>query len=234
MFLDAPLRDGLCLINRLEKHSNPHVPLTWWKVEALCSRITRTTESLQVHSRPLRPLTPGDKVFIQNQQGNHPTKWDRSGTVVESSGNNQYNVKVDGSGRLILWNRRFLHAYSLLTSLEPVQQPFNGPDRSPTNVSHNPPPICLEPPVPKHDNPKDNPQNSTAPDPMLAAEPPAEQDHTEDTPQRDMQSPATPGPSSHAVPRPFSPLAQHRTRQPPRYFEPVRDMGISLSTPTHL
>jgi len=47
--------------------------------------------------------------------GTHPTKWDRSGTVVESPGYDQYRVEVDGSGRLTLRNRRFLRAYTPAT-----------------------------------------------------------------------------------------------------------------------
>ena len=115
-----PLRDSLSFVNRLEKYSNPYIHPTWrqaWeaKEEALRSRITRTTESLQAHTRPLRPLALGEKVFIQNQQGNHPTKWDRSGTVVEVLGNDQYRIKVDGSGRLTLRNRRFLRSYTAVS-----------------------------------------------------------------------------------------------------------------------
>ena len=137
---------------------------------------------------------------------------------------------MDGSGRLTLRKRRFLRAYSPLTILEPVQQPFIGPNRSPTNVSHNPPPVCLEPPVPRHDGPKDNLQSLTAPDARPAAEPPTEQDHTEDTPQHDTQHPPTPGPSSHAVPRPFSPMAQRHTRWPPWYFEPSQGHGYFVES----
>ena len=74
-----PLRDTLSFVNRLEKFSNPHVRPLWrqaWaaKEHALCSRITRVTESLKQHSRPLRPLALGDKVFLQNQQGTNPNK----------------------------------------------------------------------------------------------------------------------------------------------------------------
>ncbi len=106
-----PLRDSLTFVNRLEKFSNPHIRPLWrqaWtaKEEALRTRISRTTESLQTHSRPLRPLTTGDRVFLQNQHGPNPTKWDRSGLVVESLGHDQYRVKIDGSGRLTLRNRR--------------------------------------------------------------------------------------------------------------------------------
>ena len=35
-------------------------------------------------------------------------KWDRSGIIVEYRGNRQYLVRLDGSGRLSLRNRRFL------------------------------------------------------------------------------------------------------------------------------
>ena len=75
----------------------------------------RTTESLREHSPPLRPLAPGEIVFLQNQQGASSTKWDRSGIVVESLGHDQYRVKIDGSGRLTLRNRRFLRAYTPAT-----------------------------------------------------------------------------------------------------------------------
>ena len=115
-----PLRDTLSFVNRLEKFSNPNVRPLWrqaWaaREEALRTRIARTTESLRAHSRPLRPLTIGERVFLQNQKGASPIKWDRSGTVVEAPGHDQYRVKVDGSGRLTLRNRRFLRAYTPAT-----------------------------------------------------------------------------------------------------------------------
>ena len=129
-----PLRDSLTFVNRLEKFSNPHIQPLWrqaWtaKEEALCTRISRTTESLQTHSRPLRPLITGDRVFLQNQHGANPTKWDRSGLVVESLGHDQYRVKIDGSGRLTLCNRRFLRAYT------------------PVSPSHTQQPAALPPPL---------------------------------------------------------------------------------------
>ena len=103
IIFDRPLRDTISFVNRLEKFSNPNIHPIWrqaWSAneEALRASITRTTESLQAHLRTLSPLALGDKVFIQNKQGNYPTKWDRSGTVVDSLGNEQYRIKVDGSG----------------------------------------------------------------------------------------------------------------------------------------
>ena len=49
--------------------------------------------------------------MIQNQNGRFPKKWDKSGIVVEVRSNDQYTVKVDGSGRLTLRNRQFLRKY---------------------------------------------------------------------------------------------------------------------------
>ena len=94
----------------------------------------RTTESLSDHSRPLRPLACGEKVFIQNQHGSSPTKWDRSGTVVETLHHNQYRIKVDGSGRLTLRNRRFLRAYTPAT-----QYIDQGIAPAPTTAESDPP-----------------------------------------------------------------------------------------------
>jgi hypothetical protein len=51
--------------------------------------------------------------MIQNQSGRFPKKWDKSGEVVETKGNEQYAVKVAGSGRVTLRNRRFLRKHEL-------------------------------------------------------------------------------------------------------------------------
>lgn len=63
------------------------------------------------HTRRLPPLTVGDTVHIQNQIGLYPRKWDKSGVVVEVRQFDQYLVRVDGSGRLTLRNRKFLRKY---------------------------------------------------------------------------------------------------------------------------
>ena len=56
----------------------------------------------------LTPLALGTVVSIQNQRGPHKEKWDHSGVVVDSLGNSQYKVKVDGSGCITLRNSVFL------------------------------------------------------------------------------------------------------------------------------
>ena len=111
-----PIRDSLSFVNRLEKYTNPHIKPIWreaWsaKENALRTRFSKTSETLNEHVKPLLPLKIGDKCFIQNQTGNNPTKWHRTGTVVETAEHDQYIIKVDGSGRLTKRNRRFLRGF---------------------------------------------------------------------------------------------------------------------------
>ncbi|KAK3783694.1 hypothetical protein RRG08_025318 [Elysia crispata] len=54
----------------------------------------------------------GNYVRIQNQIGPSPLKWDKTGRVIEVRQFDQYVVKVDGSGRVTLRNRKFLRKYS--------------------------------------------------------------------------------------------------------------------------
>ena len=76
--------------------------------EALRVRQDRANKSWTEHTRSMRQLKLGDKVRIQNQNGSRSKKWDKTGVIVQEMGNRQYQVRVDGSGRLSLRNRRFL------------------------------------------------------------------------------------------------------------------------------
>ena len=111
-----PLKDSMSFINRLEKYSNPHIRTTWreaWadKENALRVRFAKTSDTLNEHSKGLKPMKVGDKCIIQNQTGPYPKKWHHTGTIVEVGEHEQYIIKVDGSGRLTKRNRRFLREY---------------------------------------------------------------------------------------------------------------------------
>ena len=108
-----PLRDAFSFVNRLQKFSNRHICRAWretWKAKESAHRIRakQTDLTLRAHSRSYSPLNCGDRVFIQNQRGPAPRKWDKIGSVVEVLNFDQYNIKVDGSGRITKRNRRFL------------------------------------------------------------------------------------------------------------------------------
>ena len=60
-------------------------------------------EAYNRSAHTLKPLTTQTTVMIQTKG-----KWDKSGHIVETLPHRQYRVKVNGSGRLTLRNRRFL------------------------------------------------------------------------------------------------------------------------------
>ena len=53
----------------------------------LAVRGARLKEQWSQNVKTLKPLSPGDTVYIQNQTGNNPLQWDKTGVVLESRGN---------------------------------------------------------------------------------------------------------------------------------------------------
>ena len=95
----------------------------------LSRRHIKDHERWTEHTRALPPLKVGDHVFIQNQVGNHPKKWDKSGVIVEVRQHHQYVVKTDGSGIPTLRNRQFLRKFT----------PYNDHLKpAPTTTDHHP------------------------------------------------------------------------------------------------
>ena len=59
-------------------------------------------------TKDLQELEVGTAVTIQNQTGNNPTKWDKTGIILENKPNSKVMIKVDGSRRVTMRNRRFV------------------------------------------------------------------------------------------------------------------------------
>ena len=96
-------------ISIIPSHYQPHE--TWRdtptvRETALRNRHIKIAERLTEHIQRLPPLSVGDFVRIQNQTGPHPLKWDKTGCVVEVRQFDQYVVRVDGSGRITVRNRK--------------------------------------------------------------------------------------------------------------------------------
>ena len=102
---------------------------TWEAREkAIRTRMVRTCERLEQNSKELPPLQLGDTVFIQNQNPAYgkPNKWDREGTIIEVGENDQYLVRVHGTGRVTLRNRRFLRKFTQRSpTIEPCSIPWD-------------------------------------------------------------------------------------------------------------
>lgn len=71
----------------------------------------RAAERWSEHTKRLPPLAVGNHVGIQNETGPYPTKWDKTGVVIEVRQFDQYVVRVDRSGRMSTRNRKFLKQY---------------------------------------------------------------------------------------------------------------------------
>ena len=128
---DTGLSPAMCIFGRpirdfIPIHRGKYLPHPAWREtmvareEALRTRHQKTVERLSEHTRSLPPLIIGDSVRIQNQSGPHPTKWDKTGIVVEVRQFDQYVIRVDGSGRVTLRNRKFLRKYVPVIPRAPV------------------------------------------------------------------------------------------------------------------
>ena len=64
-------------------------------------------------SRTLDPLTPRTKVLLLT--GDKNPRWSISGTVVQCLPFRKYKIKLDGSGRIVVRNRKFLRGYTQIS-----------------------------------------------------------------------------------------------------------------------
>ena len=197
-----PIRDFMPI---LPGRFNPHP--TWRETlvcreEALRNRHMKALERLSEHTRRLPPLKVGDKVRIQNQIGNYPLKWDKTGCIIEVKQFDQYVVRVDGSRRVTLRNRKFLRKYIPAVNPVPTTIQPHRPPTPPATPLANPCPIRTNPnptdlgedivmntdpfPIPQHPNYQTSPGKH---DPPVVPT-------TPDKPPRDYPPPAPPKMSS--------------------------------------
>ena len=93
--------DALCI--RPEWHR-----LAEDRERALAKRHLTNIERYNEHTKALPELSIGDTVTMQNQTGSYPNRWDKTGIIVEVRDHGQYLVRLHGSGRCTLRNRRFI------------------------------------------------------------------------------------------------------------------------------
>ena len=98
--------------------------------QALAVKFAEIEKNLGGGARDLPNLEVGDMVQIQNQRGNNPKRWNKSGKIIEKLDFDQYLIKVDGGGRITRRNRRFLRKIiSTLADKELVErEEINGED----------------------------------------------------------------------------------------------------------
>ena len=180
----------------------------------------KAAERWSEHTKRLPPLAVGNHVRIQNQSGPNPTKWDKTGVVIEVRQFDQYVTRMDGSGRVTLRNRRFLRKYVPVQPQparrtitddfrylptprsQPRETPTQSPNPSPAAAHAEPTPPMLEPPDATPCRPRPTPMARPAPDPIVS---PSNPRATASQP-----PPTTPAPSASATPVKKPPLALRR------------------------
>lgn len=168
--------------------------------KALARKHATQHERLSLHTRKLPPLQLGDTVLIQNQTGNHPTRWDRTGVVIEAGpGPRQYLVRTDGSGRMSLRNRKFLRKcnsiakpplYTPVTPWDPIRHSHADDTALPQDVS----PTEQEPEVPPTPPSPIPLPDATTPEQHIHDTPPACPDPQQQPTRTEPQPPSTPPP----------------------------------------
>ena len=93
------------------------------KEKALKRRMSAMVDKLNTKAHTLEPLKVGDHVHVQNQYGNHPSRWDKTGVIVHAGDYDKYMVRVHGSRRVTARNRRFLRKFVPLG--EKMTEQFN-------------------------------------------------------------------------------------------------------------
>lgn len=209
------LRDFLPSPQTRYKVQRDWIMLAEDREKALAKRAVSNMEKLTVGTRELPPLSVGDSVLVQNQMGNHPSKWDITGVVVEVKEFDQYVLKIDGSGRLTLRNRKFLRKitpYQLTKHFKsdmpvpptPIQEPPQSPPPQP--------PARIPDELPKPDSsPTTGPPETPAE--TLAGTPPA--------------PPLSPAPTPPSPPTSVEPRRSSRVKK-----ETDRLVAVKVSPPS--
>lgn len=198
---DTGLSPAMCVYGRqirdfIPIHPGRYLPHPTWREtliareEALRNRHMKMCEKLSEHTQVLPPLIIGDCVRIQNQRGPHPTKWDKTGVVIEVKQYDQYVIKVDGSGRVTLRNRKFLRKFVPVVSREPLML--------------LPGPVAPAKPIQLQQQLTQQPAGQLRP---------AQRPHTIPQPTQQPAGQSSPALRPHSVPQLTpSPLQDHRTR----------------------
>ncbi|CAB4009713.1 translation initiation factor IF-2-like [Paramuricea clavata] len=137
--------------------------------QALRNRHMQASERWSEHTKRLPPLKVGDHVRFQNQTGPNPTKWDKTGVIVEVRQFDQYVVGVDGSGRVTMRKRKFLRQHVPVGILQPHHTIMDDLRHVTTPSADiptlpDPQPMLPEQPQPNHNGEKPrNPPNPIPP-----------------------------------------------------------------------
>ena len=194
------VRDGLPVLPGKYNPHNTWKELLEHREKAMAQRHVAQHEAWSEHTKKLPSLPVGTKVFIQNQVGNNPRRWERTGKVVEVKDHDQYNVRVDGTGRVTLRNRKFLRSFTPITWTPPTvtSQPIKtSPPLEPATTEGAGREWCSSDP-PLH--PLPIPAQPLPVQPIPVQLPPSEQHYEEPVSVQEAYPPTSPHRGNHSPP----------------------------------
>ena len=106
------LRDGLPMRPVLLRPHKQWVIAAANRENALRQQHSAGTSRYNTFTKDLRPLSVGDKVIVQDHRGKR--RWTLTGVIVEHC-NRRYTIRMDGSARIIVRNRKFIKPASSCT-----------------------------------------------------------------------------------------------------------------------
>ena len=162
LLLHRQLRDCVPAHPSLYKPHKDWVTAAYQREALLAKRNKKLIERYNQGTRPLTPLLARERVAVQDQKSK---RWTRTGSIVEVLPHRQYRVRMDGSGRVTLRNRRFLKTTKLSAQGSIIPSPAMPPPVTPA-----PMPDATAPPTPGAPSPP-NPPTPTPPMPNLATTP---------------------------------------------------------------
>ena len=115
--LGRPIRDTLPLPRERYRIDPQWARHLHDRETAMTNRNAIAKAKYDENAKSLRELTVGDQVLCQNTRSK---KWDKGGIIVEVKKNRQYLIRINGSGRVSLRNRR--HIQKIVPSMLSTQQ----------------------------------------------------------------------------------------------------------------
>jgi hypothetical protein len=114
MVFDRKMRDFIPSLTCKYKPAKDWAVMQEHRERTLASKRKLDNQKWSQRTKDLDELEVGTAVAIQNQTGNNPTKWDKTGIILENKPNSKVMNRVDGIRRVTMRNRRFVR------QLEPV------------------------------------------------------------------------------------------------------------------
>ena len=133
MLYGHAIRDHLPILREKYKIHRQWREIKELREKAMPKRHLMNQKQYNIHSRPLQELQVGEHVQVQNQDGTYPRRWMKAGRVVETLGNRQYRVRMDGSNRVTLRNCRFFRKIVPVIDALDYQTPQPPPRSLPVN-----------------------------------------------------------------------------------------------------